>query len=89
MCVDMTVYGGCTCFWEGLSFWPMTATLETTKTGIDCDTTACLHCIVEGNHASHRVLNIYKLVYKDVVSMDQMSSHIDCSRVQVCNRIIV
>ncbi|KAF5762573.1 putative transcription factor interactor and regulator Znf-B family [Helianthus annuus] len=56
---------------------------------IDCDMAACPHCIAEGNHASHRVLNIYRLVYKDVVSVDQMSTHIDCSRIQVCNRIIV
>ncbi|KAL8200266.1 hypothetical protein R6Q57_011605 [Mikania cordata] len=49
---------------------------------IDCEMAACQHCLAEETHADHRVLTIYRLVYKDVVSLDQMSRHIDCSRIQ-------
>ncbi|KAI3712699.1 hypothetical protein L1987_71262 [Smallanthus sonchifolius] len=43
---------------------------------------ACQHCLAEGTHADHRVISIYRLVYKDVVSVEQMSLHIDCSSIQ-------
>ncbi|KAI3712696.1 hypothetical protein L1987_71259 [Smallanthus sonchifolius] len=43
---------------------------------------ACQHCMAEGTHADHRVISIYRLVYKDVVSLQQMSVHIDCSGIQ-------
>ncbi|KAH7848922.1 hypothetical protein Vadar_010283 [Vaccinium darrowii] len=49
---------------------------------IDCDSPACLHCIDAGTHAQHRVLKIYRHVYKDAVLQSDMENHIDCSMIQ-------
>ncbi|KAH7853185.1 hypothetical protein Vadar_034422 [Vaccinium darrowii] len=35
-----------------------------------------------GSHAEHRVLKLYRHVYKDVVLLDQMRKHIDCTNIQ-------
>lgn len=56
---------------------------EQTKYCIDCDSPACLHCINAGTHAEHRVLKIYRHVYKDVILRSEMEKHIDCSKIQV------
>lgn len=44
---------------------------------------ACQHCLAEGTHADHRVITIYRLVFRDVVALDDMNKYIDCSRIQV------
>ncbi|KAF5957973.1 hypothetical protein HYC85_005198 [Camellia sinensis] len=50
---------------------------------IDCNSSACQHCIEAGSHAEHKVLKLYRHVYKDVVPLNAMEEHIDCSEIQV------
>ncbi|XAR58127.1 hypothetical protein NMG60_11026522 [Bertholletia excelsa] len=64
---------------------------ELKKYCIDCKISACVHCIDAGWHAEHKVLKIYRHVYKDVVPLNQMENHIDCSNIQAykCNKQLV
>ncbi|GMP32446.1 hypothetical protein CsSME_00006201 [Camellia sinensis var. sinensis] len=50
---------------------------------INCNSSACQHCIEAGSHAEHKVLKLYRHVYKDVVPLNAMEEHIDCSEIQV------
>lgn len=50
---------------------------------INCEQAACSHCLAEGRHANHKVIKIFRLVYMDVVSIDEMTAFLDCSKIQV------
>ncbi|KVI03086.1 hypothetical protein Ccrd_018622, partial [Cynara cardunculus var. scolymus] len=49
---------------------------------IDCEMAACQHCRAEGTHHDHRIITIYRLVYREVVSLEEMNRYLDCSRIQ-------
>ncbi|PWA67400.1 hypothetical protein CTI12_AA317570 [Artemisia annua] len=49
---------------------------------IDCNLAACRNCISEKNHADHRVISIYRLTHQDVVAVDEINQHIDCTGIQ-------
>lgn len=46
---------------------------------IDCSLESCRHCKV---HSQHRSLQICKYVYQDVVRLQEIQKHLDCSRIQ-------
>lgn len=48
---------------------------------IDCNVEICKHCITA--HCVHRRLQIFKYVYHDVVRLQEMQKHLDCSKIQV------
>ncbi|XP_019108151.1 uncharacterized protein LOC104908574 isoform X2 [Beta vulgaris subsp. vulgaris] len=64
---------------------------ELNKYCIDCDASLCQYCVSLASHANHRLLKIYRHVYKDVVPLDEIERHIDCSLIQPyrCNRQLV
>ncbi|KAL6952062.1 hypothetical protein U1Q18_041424 [Sarracenia purpurea var. burkii] len=64
---------------------------ELNKYCTDCNLSVCRHCIDAGSHAEHKVLQIYRHVYKDVVPLREMEKHIDCSKIQAykCNKQLV
>ncbi|XP_077234380.1 protein RGF1 INDUCIBLE TRANSCRIPTION FACTOR 1-like isoform X2 [Tasmannia lanceolata] len=47
---------------------------------LDCCTSICPHCL--SPHCSHRLLQIRRYVYRDVVRQDDLEKLIDCSFVQ-------
>ncbi|KAJ0038859.1 hypothetical protein Pint_22463 [Pistacia integerrima] len=47
---------------------------------IDCNLDFCRHC--ESAHCLHRRLQICKYVYQDVVRLQDMQKHLDCSKIQ-------
>ncbi|XP_058086387.1 protein RGF1 INDUCIBLE TRANSCRIPTION FACTOR 1-like [Magnolia sinica] len=47
---------------------------------LDCSTSICSHCL--SPHRSHRLLQIRRYVYHDVIRLDDMEKLIDCSFVQ-------
>ncbi|XP_044490799.1 protein RGF1 INDUCIBLE TRANSCRIPTION FACTOR 1-like [Mangifera indica] len=47
---------------------------------IDCNLDFCRHC--EAAHGLHRRLQICKYVYQDVVRLQDMQKHLDCSKIQ-------
>ncbi|KAL5827754.1 hypothetical protein ACOSQ3_019601 [Xanthoceras sorbifolium] len=47
---------------------------------IDCNFGLCRHC--ETAHCLHRRLQICKYVYHDVVRLQDMQKHLDCSKIQ-------
>ncbi|KAJ8437285.1 hypothetical protein Cgig2_010110 [Carnegiea gigantea] len=55
---------------------------ELNKYCIDCDAPLCQYCLPLSSHAGHRLLKIYRHVYKDVVLLDEIKQHIDCSQIQ-------
>ncbi|XP_021738404.1 uncharacterized protein LOC110704893 isoform X2 [Chenopodium quinoa] len=64
---------------------------ELNKYCIDCDTSLCQYCVSLASHSGHRILKIYRHVYKDVVPLDEIERRIDCSKIQPyrCNRQLV
>ncbi|XVE85585.1 hypothetical protein DITRI_Ditri17bG0102300 [Diplodiscus trichospermus] len=46
---------------------------------IDCSFEFCRHC---NDHSQHRSLQICKYVYQDVVRLQEMQKHLDCSKIQ-------
>ncbi|KVI03083.1 Zinc finger, B-box, partial [Cynara cardunculus var. scolymus] len=50
---------------------------------IDCETLACYHCMSDGTHDHHRVLRIYRLAHMNVVPLNIINEHLDCSGIQI------
>lgn len=52
---------------------------------IDCDLGLCKHCISSdaAPHHQHKMLKIYRHVYKDVVLLDEIKAYLDISKIQV------
>ncbi|KAI3844288.1 hypothetical protein MKW92_023035 [Papaver armeniacum] len=48
---------------------------------LDCCTSVCTHCC-PSIHDSHRLLQVRRYIYKDVLRLDDIQKLIDCSRVQ-------
>ncbi|XP_022727211.1 uncharacterized protein LOC111283079 [Durio zibethinus] len=46
---------------------------------IDCNLEFCRHCKA---HSQHRSLQICKYVYQDVVRLQEIQKHLDCSKIQ-------
>ncbi|XP_022776572.1 uncharacterized protein LOC111318154 [Durio zibethinus] len=46
---------------------------------IDCSHEFCRHCMA---HSQHRSLQICKYVYQDVVRLQEMQKHLDCTKIQ-------
>ncbi|KAJ7964447.1 PLATZ transcription factor family protein [Quillaja saponaria] len=61
---------------------------ELNKYCINCDMSACQYCLSSGTHRHHKILKIYRHVYKDVVSLGTMEKYMDCSQIQPykCNK---
>ncbi|KAK9276959.1 hypothetical protein L1049_006498 [Liquidambar formosana] len=49
---------------------------------IDCNLCYCKHCITSSAHCLHRWLQICRYVYHDVVRLQDMQKHLDCSKIQ-------
>ncbi|KAJ9708588.1 hypothetical protein PVL29_000561 [Vitis rotundifolia] len=49
---------------------------------IDCNLCFCKHCVTSSGHCLHRRLKICKYVYHDVVRLQDMQQHLDCSKIQ-------
>ncbi|KEH21041.1 putative transcription repressor PLATZ family [Medicago truncatula] len=51
----------------------------------------CQYCISSGVHRHHKILKIYRHIYKDVVALSAMEKYFDCSEVQTykSNRKVV
>jgi hypothetical protein len=48
---------------------------------LDCCTSICPHCVAA--HRAHRLLQVRRYVYHDVVRLEDLEKLIDCSSVQV------
>ncbi|XP_074276558.1 uncharacterized protein LOC141600265 [Silene latifolia] len=77
-------------FFEPCSVHPIRRN-ELNKYCIDCDASLCQYCVALAPHEDHRLLKIYRHVYKDVVPLDEIEQHIDCSQIQPyrCNKQLV
>ncbi|XP_028768739.1 uncharacterized protein LOC114740703 isoform X2 [Neltuma alba] len=64
---------------------------ELNKYCMTCNKSACQYCVSFGIHRCHKMLSIYKHVYKYVVAMAAVEKHIDCSQIQTykCNKRLV
>lgn len=56
---------------------------------INCNLALCQYCIASSSHNGHNILKLYRHVYKDVVPVRDMGNYIDCSKIQVCDQIIL
>ncbi|XP_050229513.2 protein RGF1 INDUCIBLE TRANSCRIPTION FACTOR 1-like [Mercurialis annua] len=58
---------------------------------INCNLSACQYCMSSPIHRHHKILKIYRHVYKDVVSLGAMEKYLDCSQIQPykCNKRLV
>ncbi|KAK7300661.1 hypothetical protein RJT34_11509 [Clitoria ternatea] len=63
---------------------------EFNKYCINCNLPVCQYCVAS-THRHHKILKIYRHVYKDVVSLSAMEKYIDCSQIQPfkCNKRLV
>ncbi|XP_078433693.1 protein RGF1 INDUCIBLE TRANSCRIPTION FACTOR 1-like [Wolffia australiana] len=56
---------------------------------IDCNLSLCFHCLSSSSattrrsHTRHRLLQIRRYVYQDVIKLDDMHKYVDCSNIQV------
>ncbi|ESW13927.1 hypothetical protein PHAVU_008G238300 [Phaseolus vulgaris] len=64
---------------------------ELNKYCINCNLSVCQYCVASGPHRHHKILKIYRHVYKDVVSLATMEKYIDSSQIQPykCNKRLV
>ncbi|KAL9226773.1 hypothetical protein vseg_002544 [Gypsophila vaccaria] len=64
---------------------------ELNKYCIDCDAPLCQYCLSFTSHEDHRLLKIYRHVYKDVVPLDEIEQHVNCAQIQPyrCNKQLV
>ncbi|CAJ1970875.1 unnamed protein product [Sphenostylis stenocarpa] len=64
---------------------------ELNKYCINCNLSVCQYCVASGPHRHHKILKIYRHVYKDVVSLTTMEKYIDSSQIQPykCNKRLV
>ncbi|KAL3510378.1 hypothetical protein ACH5RR_029779 [Cinchona calisaya] len=49
---------------------------------IDCNIGLCKHCMASSSHCLHQWFQICKYVYHDVVRLQDIQKHIDCSKIQ-------
>ncbi|KAF8389701.1 hypothetical protein HHK36_024220 [Tetracentron sinense] len=50
---------------------------------LDCQCSFCHHCLSSAVHNSdHKLLKIFRYVYRDVVRLQEIKEHLDCSNVQ-------
>ncbi|KAK3012086.1 hypothetical protein RJ639_012719, partial [Escallonia herrerae] len=50
---------------------------------IDCNLSFCKHCVISSTvHCLHRRLQICRYVYHDVVRLQDIQKHLDCSKIQ-------
>ncbi|KAF8398908.1 hypothetical protein HHK36_014772 [Tetracentron sinense] len=49
---------------------------------IDCNCCVCQHCLSSSVHHLHKLLQIRRYVYHDVVRLHDMHKYLDCSKVQ-------
>ncbi|KAJ1422757.1 B-box-type zinc finger [Sesbania bispinosa] len=50
---------------------------------INCNLAVCKHCSSPETHHQHQILKIYRYSSKEVVPLDAIQKHIDCSQIQV------
>ncbi|KAL5125303.1 Uncharacterized protein HKD37_02G005542 [Glycine soja] len=64
---------------------------ELNKYCINCNLSVCQYCVTLPPHRHHKILKIYRHVYKDVVSLTTMEKYIDTSQIQPykCNKRLV
>ncbi|KAF5800629.1 hypothetical protein HanXRQr2_Chr06g0238951 [Helianthus annuus] len=48
---------------------------------MDCCFSLCCHCVI--HHKSHRILQIRRYMYNDVLRMKEAIKIFDCSQIQV------
>ncbi|XWS46448.1 hypothetical protein CRYUN_Cryun14cG0067900 [Craigia yunnanensis] len=77
-------------FFDSCSVHPIRRN-EKNRYCINCDSSACQYCMASTTHRHHKILKIYRHVYKDVVSLGAMDNYIDCAEIQPykCNKRLV
>ncbi|TYI13295.1 hypothetical protein ES332_A08G048500v1 [Gossypium tomentosum] len=77
-------------FFDGCTLHPIRRN-EKNRYCINCDSSACQYCLSSTSHCHHKILKIYRHVYKDVVSLVVMEKYIDCAEIQPykCNKRLV
>ena len=68
-------------FFVGCSFHETAKKNEKNICCLDCCISICPHCI--SSHRFHRLLQVRRYVYHDVVRLEDLQKLIDCSNVQV------
>ncbi|KAK8614967.1 hypothetical protein V6N13_068753 [Hibiscus sabdariffa] len=58
---------------------------------INCDLSACQYCMSTNTHRQHKILKIYRHVYKDVVCLGAIEKYVNCAHIQPykCNKRLV
>ncbi|XP_021891347.1 uncharacterized protein LOC110809748 [Carica papaya] len=58
---------------------------------INCCVDICQYCLSSPAHRSHKIIQIYRHVYKEVVSIPTIENYMDCSKIQQykCNKKMV
>lgn len=56
---------------------------ELSKYCINCKRSVCQYWMSSGAHRHHKMLKVYRHVYKDVVPLAAMEIYVDCSQIQV------
>jgi len=68
-------------FFVGCSYHENAKKNEKNVCCLDCCTSICPHCLP--SHRFHRLLQVRRYVYHDVVRLEDLQKLIDCSNVQV------